>query len=88
MCLIGLADGDVPISPGVWLVKEIAVTSSLAYLHEEFEMAMGMIADGRVAVEPLHTSTVGLADFEVALADLASGASEQTKVLVNPNWSE
>ena len=86
MCLIGLADGDAPISPGVWLVKEISVTSSLAYLHEEFEMAMGMIADGRVAVEPLHTSTVGLADFAAAVADLASGTSEQTKVLVNPNW--
>ena len=86
MCLIGLADGDAPISPGVWLVKEISVTSSLAYLHEEFEMAMGMIADGRVAVEPLHSSTVGLADFASALADLASGTSEQTKVLVNPHW--
>ena len=86
MCLIGLADGDAPISPGVWLVKEIAVTSSLAYFHEEFEMAMGMIADGRVAVEPLHTSTASLAGFAAALADLASGTSDQTKVLVNPNW--
>ncbi len=86
MCLIGLADGDAAISPGVWLVKEIAVTSSLAYFHEEFEMAMGMIADGRVAVEPLHTSTTSLEGFAAALADLASGTSEQTKVLVNPNW--
>jgi (R,R)-butanediol dehydrogenase/meso-butanediol dehydrogenase/diacetyl reductase len=86
MCLIGLADGDASISPGVWLVKEISVTSSLAYLHEEFEMAMGMIADGRVAVEPMHTSTVGLAGFAEALADLAGGTSDQMKVLVNPNW--
>ncbi len=85
MCLIGLADGDAPISPGVWLVKEISVTSSLAYFHEEFDMAMGMIADGRVAVEPMHTSTVGLSDFAAALADLASGTSVQTKVLVDPN---
>ena len=85
MCLIGLAEGDVPISPGVWLVKEISVTSSLAYFHEEFEMAMGMIADGRVRVQPLHTSTVSLHDLADALADLASGTSLQTKVLVNPN---
>jgi (R,R)-butanediol dehydrogenase/meso-butanediol dehydrogenase/diacetyl reductase len=85
MCLIGLADSDATISPASWLIKEISVTSSLAYLHEEFEMAMGMIADGRVVVEPLHTSTVGLADLDAALADLASGISEQTKVLVNPN---
>jgi len=86
MCLIGLADSDAPISPSVWLIKEISVTSSLAYLHEEFEMAMGMIADGRVAVEPLHTSTTNLAGFATALAELASGTSDQTKVLVNPNW--
>jgi (R,R)-butanediol dehydrogenase/meso-butanediol dehydrogenase/diacetyl reductase len=86
MCLIGLAEGDAPISPGVWLVKEIRVTASLAYFHEEFEMAMGMIADGRVTVDPLHTSTASLDGFESALADLASGTSEQTKVLVNPRW--
>ena len=85
MCLIGLAEGDAPISPGIWLVKEIAVTSSLAYLHEEFDMAMGMIADGRVHVEPMHSLTVGLDGFEAALADLASGSSEQIKVLVDPN---
>lgn len=85
LCLIGLADTDAPISPGTWLVKEIAVTSALAYFHEEFEMAMGMIADGRVAVEPLHTSTVSLDGFAAALADLATGSSDQTKVLVDPN---
>jgi (R,R)-butanediol dehydrogenase/meso-butanediol dehydrogenase/diacetyl reductase len=86
MCLIGLADGDVPISPSAWLVKEISVTSSLAYFHDDFEMSMGMIADGHVAVEPLHTSTSSFRGLEGVLADLASGSSDQTKVLVNPNW--
>ena len=85
MCLIGLADSDASIAPATWLIKEISVTSSLAYLHEEFEMAMGMMADGRVTVDALHTDTVGLDGFETALADLASGTSEQTKVLVDPN---
>ena len=88
MCLIGLAEGDAPISPGAWLIKEISVTSSLAYLHEEFEMSMGMIADGRVRVEPLHTSTTSLSGFPDVLADLASGRSDQLKVLVNPNWGQ
>ncbi len=84
MCLIGLADDDATISPATWLVKEIAVTSALAYLHEEFEMAMSMIADGRVRVEPMHTSTTTLDGLDAVLADLASGASEQIKVLVDP----
>lgn len=85
MCLIGLADEDALISPGSWLVKEIAVTSSLAYFHEEFEMCMAMIADGRMRVAPLHTATVALERLDAALADLASGQSSQIKVLVNPN---
>ena len=67
------------------MIKEITVTSSLAYLHEEFEMCMAMIADGRVVLEPLHTSTVGLDGLEEALRELASGTSAQTKVLVDPN---
>jgi (R,R)-butanediol dehydrogenase/meso-butanediol dehydrogenase/diacetyl reductase len=85
MCLIGLAEGDAPISPATWLIKEISVTSSLAYLHEEFEMAMGMMADGRVVVDALHTSTVGLDSIEDALADLATGQSSEMKVLVDPS---
>lgn len=85
MCLIGLSDSEALITPAVWLVKEIAVTASLAYFHEEFEMAMGMMADGRVVVEPLHTSTVGLDGLADALTDLAGGRSVQTKVLVDPN---
>jgi (R,R)-butanediol dehydrogenase/meso-butanediol dehydrogenase/diacetyl reductase len=84
MCLIGLANADATINPTSWLVKEITVTAALAYLHEEFEMAMGMMADGRVLVDPLHTATVDLAGLGDALADLAGGTSVQTKVLVDP----
>lgn len=85
MCLIGLADQDASITPATWLIKEIRMTAALAYFHEEFEMAMGMMADGRVRVEPMHTSTVGLEGFEATVADLATGQSDEIKVLVNPN---
>ena len=84
MCLIGLADENASIVPATWLIKEIAVTSALAYSNEEFDMAMGMIADGRFRTEPLHSSTIGLDGLDAALADLASGTSSQTKVLVDP----
>ena len=84
MCLIGLAEEDAPITPGSWLIKEINVTSALAYNHEEFDMVMGMIADGRFRTEPMHSSTVGLDGLDAALADLASGTSAETKVLVDP----
>ena len=85
MCLIGLADADASITPGSWLIKELNMTAALAYFHEEFEMSMGMIADGRFQVEPLHTSTTNLDGLEAAIADLGSGSSDQVKVLVDPN---
>lgn len=86
MCLIGLADGDAAISPATWLLKEIHVTASLAYAHEEFALAMGMIADGRISLEPLHSSTTNLVGLSSVLDNLARGGTGQTKVLVNPNW--
>ena len=84
MCLIGLASGQASIDPATWLMKEIRLTAALAYTHDEFDIAMGMIADGRFRTEPLHSSTVGLDGLDAALADLASGTSLQTKVLVDP----
>ena len=85
MCLIGLAEADAPISPSAWLIKEIRVSAALAYFHEEFEMVMGMMADGRVQVDALHTGTVGLEGLADALADLGSGTSTHTKILVDPH---
>ena len=84
MCLIGLASDVATIDPRIWLVKEIAVKAALAYTHEEFEMAMGLVADGRVDVDAMHTNTVGLTGVHDALAGLASGSGDM-KVLVNPN---
>ncbi len=86
VCLIGLADGTATITPGLWLRKEIAFTGALAYRHEEFAMVMSMIADGRVDVASQHTATTSLAGLGETIADLASGRSEQMKVLVKPTW--
>jgi (R,R)-butanediol dehydrogenase / meso-butanediol dehydrogenase / diacetyl reductase len=85
VCLIGYPDTDATINPGMWLIKEISLTASLAYTHEEFDQAMAMMADGRVRVASMHSSTVSLSQLGDALADLASGQSTQSKVLVNPN---
>lgn len=87
MCLIGLADGDVPINPRTWLYKEITTTSALAYLHHEFEETMQLIADGRIVVDLLHSSTTSIHGLGATLEDLASGSTDQIKVLLDPNAS-
>lgn len=83
MCLIGLASGVATIDPRIWLVKEIGLQAALAYTHEEFEMAMGLVADGRINLDSMHTDTVGLDGVHDALHGLANG-SGQMKVLVDP----
>ena len=82
--LIGLADGNASINPGSWLVKEVTLQASLAYGHEDFDLAMAMIAGGRVDLDALHSRTVGLDELGSALDDL-DGGSADLKVLVDPN---
>ena len=82
--LIGLAMGDAPMSPRQWLTKEINVSAALGYTHEEFEMTMGYVSDGRIDLDALHSGTVALSEIADTFVELAGGQSEHTKVLVRP----
>ena len=46
--LVGMATADAQIAPGGWLVKEVRLAASIGYLHEEFDVAMQLVADGRI----------------------------------------
>ena len=81
--LVGVATGDASINAAGWLVKEVRLVSSIAYLHEDFEICKGLVADGRIQTDPLHTSTVGLAQLEDAFLRLADHPAE-VKILVDP----
>jgi 2-desacetyl-2-hydroxyethyl bacteriochlorophyllide A dehydrogenase len=82
--LVGLASGTATISPGAWLVKEVAVVASLGYRHEEFTHTMDLVADGRIRLEPLHDATVGLSELAGTIERLADDPSSAVKVLVDP----
>ena len=84
VALIGLAMGDAPITPRQWLTKEIQVTAALGYTHEEFEMTMGYVVDGRIDLDVLHSGTVDLSSIATIFTELSSGTTEHTKVLVKP----
>ena len=81
--LVGLASGPAEVIPGAWLAKEVRLVASFGYLHQEFGLAMRLVADGRLRLDPLHTSTVGLAGLEAAFRRLLEGGDE-VKVLVDP----
>ncbi len=82
--LVGVANSLATINPALWMVQEIKLVSSIAYLHEDFEITKGLVADGRIDLETLHTSTVGLNEIQDAFDRLSSHPNE-VKILVNPN---
>ena len=81
--LVGLPNLPTEINVASWLVKEVRMTASLAYLHEEFEMAKGLVADGRIRCAPLHTGTVALDGLASAFAKLADCPAD-VKILLDP----
>jgi (R,R)-butanediol dehydrogenase/meso-butanediol dehydrogenase/diacetyl reductase len=83
VALVGLASSPATIEPGSWLVKEVTLTASLGYTHEEFEATQELAADGRLRLAPLVTDTVGLDGLEEALQRLMR-PSGQVKILVDP----
>ena len=82
--LVGLPNAPATINAAGWLVQEIRLTTSLGYLREEFEICQGLVEDGRLRLEPLHTATVGLSEIGEAFTTLASDP-EEVKILVDPH---
>lgn len=81
--MVGVATSAATIDAAGWMVKELRLVSSIAYLHEDFEITKSLVADGRIQTDPLHTSTVSLTELDDAFARLAEKPSE-VKILVDP----
>ena len=81
--LVGVAVGSAAINAAEWLVKEVNLVSSIAYLHEDFQICKELVADGRLLTDPLHTNTVSLQQLDWAFNALADNPSE-VKILVDP----
>ncbi len=82
--LVGLSTVPAEIAPGSWLAREVRLVASLGYLHDEFDVAMQLVVDGRLRLQPLHTATVGLDEIEPAFQRLLAGGGA-VKILVDPN---
>jgi (R,R)-butanediol dehydrogenase / meso-butanediol dehydrogenase / diacetyl reductase len=81
--LVGVPNRPAQIHAAEWLIKEVRIATSLAYLREEFDIAQGLVADGRIRCAALHTSTVSLRQMNDAFERLAE-APQEIKVLVDP----
>ena len=61
--------------------REVTQKSVMAYLSEEFDTAIDYIADKRIDVGKLVTGTTGLTGIDKAFERLASGTSEDIKII-------
>ncbi len=88
--LVGVPNRPAQIQAAEWLIKEVRLATSLAYLREEFDIAQGLVGDGRIRCAALHTSTVSLQQLGDAFARLSQAPQEtdktpqEIKVLVDP----
>lgn len=81
--LVGVPSGPSQIHGASWLVREIRLVTSLGYQREEFALTQSLVLDGRLNLQPLHTSTVGLTAMGDAFEALSRSPSE-VKILVDP----
>jgi L-iditol 2-dehydrogenase len=79
---IGLVGADVTLPYDLLCWKELTVATSLATTPRSWRQATRLIAQGRVALEPLVSEVVALADFRHAFD--ASRAAEGVKFVLDP----
>jgi (R,R)-butanediol dehydrogenase/meso-butanediol dehydrogenase/diacetyl reductase len=82
--LLSFLSEPATINAGRWLAKQVTVVASNAFTRDDLRRAMTFLADGRVQAQPLHSSTVPLAELEATLQRLCAGPSDEIKVLVDP----
>ena len=65
-------------------IFETAIVGSTAYSERDFGEALAHLAAGRIRVDTLVTSVVGLDDADEKLRELSGGTGSDIKVLVQP----
>jgi threonine dehydrogenase-like Zn-dependent dehydrogenase len=81
LVVVGAGPGS-GLDPATVLLKEITVRGSFTYT-DEFDRAIGLLADGTVEVTDLTTMIVPLQDAMAAFAELRAGRT--MKALIAPN---
>ncbi len=82
--VVGVSMEEDRIKPMVAIVKELSLRFAFGYLPDEFAQTLHAIADGKIDVEPLITSRVGLDGVAGAFEELEH-PDRHAKILVEPD---
>ena len=78
----GLFVGAASVEPMLWSLHDLTIVGTWCYWVYDFDRVAAQIAAGKLPVERVITSSVGLDDSPGAFERLASGAADEIKVLV------
>ena len=81
--VIGIADYTA-VSPLTFAIKEIEMKGCFAYLPEEFQMVIDLLAARRINSKPLIGETIALDDIQDKGFQRLKAARDVVKILVRP----
>jgi len=84
VALVGMLEEPVPISQLNVMLKEARLRGSFAYRPGSFDEAVAMLAAGKVPVDDLVTSRIGLDGVAGAFEELLTRGTPELKILIEP----
>lgn len=84
VALVGMLEEPVPISQLNVMLKEAKLRGSFAYRPANFDEAVEMLAAGKVPVDDLVTSRIGLDGVASAFEELLTPGTPELKILIEP----
>jgi (R,R)-butanediol dehydrogenase/meso-butanediol dehydrogenase/diacetyl reductase len=81
--LVGVPFQSVRVQPAQWVLKEVRFKACFAYRHEEFPIAIDLLASGRVDCAPLITHTASLDEIARCFHELEQ-PNQHIKIMIDP----
>ena len=81
---VGVIDKETPIDPLTLLVREVSMIGCLAYTSAEFQMVIDLLAQGKLNIDPLLTTTIPLADIQDAGFQRLIQQTDAVQIVVSP----
>ncbi len=81
---VGVIEQETPVNPLGIVIKEIDLRGSLACNKYELELAVGLLAQGKVNTELMLSDTISLDDIEARGFRRLLSSPEVVKILVKP----
>jgi (R,R)-butanediol dehydrogenase / meso-butanediol dehydrogenase / diacetyl reductase len=82
--LVGVPFQAVTVRPAQWVIKEVRFKACFAYRHDEFPLAIELLARGDVDVAPLITHTAPLSEIARCFHELEQ-PNQQIKIMIDPS---